>query len=277
VKRSRLIAVLRLAAAASVATLAASLVAHAVAPALAPLVAVAVALFVILAELGRLRASLEQHLMDIVADVTQLEPLLTLSARLVTRQPLPAMRGYAIAPDFALILTTLVADEKPELVVETGSGVSTLVIAYALEKLGRGRVVALDHDARYADRTRALIERHGLGAYAKVVNAPLEELDVGGERHRWYALSALDGLDGIDLVVDDGPPKYAGKMLRYASLPLFRTRLSARGIFVLDVVGDEEKVILERWKRELPEWSQEHLDTKKGNVIIRHRPAPGVL
>jgi putative aminopeptidase FrvX len=52
---------------------------------------------------------------------------------------------------------------------------------------------------------------------------------------------------------------------------MFRKRLSARGIFVLDVVGDEEKVILERWKRELPELSQEHLQTKKGNVIVRQR------
>src|SRR4029077_7618180 len=100
------------------------------------------------------------------------EPLLALRERLVTRRPLPAMRGFAIAPDFALLLTELIADERPELVVETGSGVSTLVIAYGLEKLGRGRVIALEHDAGYAAGTRAELERHGLSAYATVVHAP---------------------------------------------------------------------------------------------------------
>jgi hypothetical protein len=271
VTRSSLIAVLKLAMAASIAILALSLVAHAIVPWVAPLVAIAAVAFVLIAELGRVRASFERRIEEVQADVSQIEPLLSLTSRLVTRHPLPSMSGYAIAPDFALLLTTLVADEKPELVVETGSGVSTLVIAYALEKLGRGRVVAIDHDARYAEETRALVERHGLTAYAKVTHAPLEELVVGGERHVWYALSALEGLLGIDLVVDDGPPKYMGKMVRYASLPTFRKRLSARGIFVLDVVGDEERVILERWKRELPDLSQEHLRTKKGNVIVRQR------
>jgi predicted O-methyltransferase YrrM len=264
-------AVLKLATASSIATLAVALIAHAIAPQIAPLVTVAFVAFLVIVELGRLRRFLERRLEEVEADVSQMEPLLALTSRLVTRHPLPPMTGYAIAPDFALMLTTLIAEEKPELVVETGSGVSTLVIAYALEKLGRGRVVAIDHDARYAEKTRALVERHGLGAYAKVLHAPLQELDVGGERHVWYALAALEGLDGIDLVVDDGPPKYAGNMVRYASLPILRKRLSARGIFVLDFVGDEENVILERWKRELPEFSQEALQTKKGNVIVRQR------
>jgi predicted O-methyltransferase YrrM len=181
------------------------------------------------------------------------------------------MRGYAIAPDFALLLATLVADEKPRLVVETGSGVSTLVIAYALEQLGSGHVIALDHDPTFASKTRAEIDRHGLNAFATVVHAPLEPIDVDGERHLWYAVSAIDqhAPGEIDLVVDDGPPKYVGPRLRYASLPVFARRLSAQGIFVLDYVGDEERVMLERWRQRYPDFSQEHLDTKKGNVILR--------
>lgn len=45
----------------------------------------------------------------------------------------------------------MIADERPELIVDTGSGVSTLVAAYALQKLGRGKVVALEHDRAYAN------------------------------------------------------------------------------------------------------------------------------
>jgi len=240
-----------------------------VVPQIAGLVTLAAAVAVVVFEGSRVRASIDRRLDALEADVAQIEPLLALRDRLVTRRPLPAMRGFAIAPDFALLLTELVADERPELVVETGSGVSTLVIAYCLEKLGRGRVIALDHDAGYAAKTRAEIARHGLSAYATVVHAPLEPIEIDGERHRWYARAALAGLPPIDLVVDDGPPRYLGKMLRYASLPELATRLAPRGVFVLDVIADEERVILARWKQRLPEFHQQLLDTRKGNAILR--------
>lgn len=270
-QRAELIAAVRFALAAAAAVFAVSLAVYALAPWMAPLAAAAGAVLVVLLELGRLRATLARRLDALAADVAQAEPLVALNARLPTRRPLPPMRGYAIAPDFALLLATLVADEKPRLVVETGSGVSTLVIAYALEQLGRGRVIALDHDPTFAAKTRADIDRHGLGAFATVVDAPLEPIEVDGERHLWYAVSALDrhAPGEIDLVVDDGPPKYAGPMLRYASLPVLARRLSAQGLFVLDDVDDEERVILERWRKRYPDFSQEHLDTKKGNVILR--------
>jgi predicted O-methyltransferase YrrM len=182
------------------------------------------------------------------------------------------MRGYAIAPDFALLLSELVADERPELVVETGSGVSTLIIAYGLEKLGRGRVIALDHDANYAAATRAELARHGLLGHATVVHAPLESIEIDGERHRWYASSALAGLPPIDLVVDDGPPRYLGDGLRYAALPALAPRLSPRGVFVLDVIGEEERGNLARWRKRHPEFVQQRLDTRKGNAILRREP-----
>lgn len=257
--------------AASALTLALGLLAHAVLPSAAPLVAIAVATGVLLVELGRKQAALERRLDALDADVAQTEPLLALASRLPFRRPLPPMRGYAIAPDFALLLADVVLDEKPELVVETGSGVSTLVVAYALEKLGRGRVVALDHDAAYAEKTREEIARHGLERYASVVFAPLEPIEIDGETHRWHALPALDALalGPIDLVVDDGPPKYVGNMVRYASLFVFAKRFSPRGFMLLDVVGDEERAILERWRARFPEFLQTHLETKKGNVVLR--------
>lgn len=269
--RRELVKLLFTASAAVSVSLAVAFFAYVLSPPLAPVAIAASALFFLLVELGRARASIERRLEDIEGDVTQTEPLLALGARLAPRAPLPPMRGYAIAPDFALMLTNLVASEKPELVVETGSGVSTLVIAYALEKLGRGRVVALEHDARYAEKTRAEIELHGLSRFAEVVHAPLEPIDVGGETYVWYARSAIEGLTDVDLVVDDGPPKYLGKMLRYASLPMFAPRLSARGLFVLDAIGEEEPRVLARWRERFPQLDYERVPSKKGNAIFRAR------
>jgi hypothetical protein len=229
------------------------------------IVAVAAVVF----ELGRIRATVVRRLDELAADIAQVEPVVALAARLATRRPLPPMRGFAIAPDFALVLTELIADERPELVVETGSGVSTLVIAYGLEKLGRGKVIALEHDPRYAARTRAELERHGLAGYATVVDAPLEPLEIDGERYRWHARRALDGLPPIDLVVDDGPPRYLGDGLRYAALPEFAARMSPRGVYVLDVIGDEERANLARWRRRFPNLRHEIVASKKGHAILR--------
>jgi len=215
-----------------------------------------------------MRRTLARRFDELEADLAQMQPLLQLHGMLATRRPLPQMTGYAIAPDFGVMLAQIVADQRPEVIVETGSGVSTLILAYALEKLGRGRVIALEHDPAYARRTREELDRHGLAAYATVVDAPLEPVTVGGETHRWYALGALPA-GAIDLVVDDGPPRYAGTMLRYASLPILSKRMSRDGLFVLDVIGEEERAILERWQRELPELRHERLATKKGNVLIR--------
>ncbi|MDB4958534.1 MAG: hypothetical protein JWO36_6103 [Myxococcales bacterium] len=253
-------------------TLAIAGVASVVMPSATTVAAIVAAVTAIVFELSRVRVTIDRRLDELEADIAQTQPLIELGARLAPRRPLPPLRGYAIAPDFALLLTELVADERPRLVVETGSGASTLVIAYALEQLGGGHVIALEHDPAYARETRAEIARHGLTAYASVIDAPLEPIELGGKTYRWYSQQALDRIDGnIDLVVDDGPPRHAGTMLRYASLPVFAKRLSARGLFVLDVVGEEERTILERWRSELPMFDQQHLATKKGNVLIRRR------
>src|SRR3569623_568406 len=252
------------------ATLAVGVAAQLVVPRFALAIAIAAAVAMLAFELTRVAATFSRRCDEVAGDVAQTQPLLELARTLPMRLPLPPRREYASAPDSALLLAELVAREHPKLVVETGSGASTLVLAYALEKLGEGgRVVALDHDAAFAARTRELIAAHGLGAVASVVDAPLEPIEIRGEHHRWYATRALDGLGPIDLVFDDGPPRHVGPMLRYASLHVFAPRLAARGTFVLDVVGAEERDVLARWRRELPELHQALLATKKGNVLLR--------
>lgn len=257
---------------AGAATLAVGIAAQLVVPRFAAAIAIAAAVAVLAFELTRAVATSARRFDELAGDLAQTQPLLELARILPTRRPLPPLHEYAIAPDAALLLADLVARERPKLVVETGSGVSTLVLAYALEKLGEGgRVVALDHDPAFAASTRELIAAHGLDKLATVVDTPLEPIEIRGEQHRWYATRALAELGPIDLVFDDGPPRQVGPMLRYASLHVFADRLAPGGTYVLDVVGPEERAVLARWRRELPELHQELLATKKGNVVIRGR------
>jgi hypothetical protein len=225
------------------------------------------------AVVARQGSILAARLTDLEGAISQVEPIVALAKILDTRRSLPPMTEYAIAPDFALLLYELVSDLAPKTVVETGSGVSTLICAYALEKLGgEGRVLALDHDASFAEKTRETLALHGLSHRATVVHAPLEKMAVGGGSFLWYQPAALATVDAIDLVVDDGPPKYVGPMARYASLHVLAPKMRPSAPFVLDCVGKEEEEIVRRWCAELP-FDAEFLPTRKGNVIFRRRRA----
>ncbi|HVK89302.1 MAG TPA: class I SAM-dependent methyltransferase [Kofleriaceae bacterium] len=256
------------AARAGAATLAAGAFAYVLRPSIAPLCAVAGATGVLAFELSRVAKTLAYPLALLETDLGQAEALIALYATLGPRRALPPLRGYAISPDFALVLMQLIDDHRPELVVETGSGVSTLIMAYRLERLGRGTVIALDHDPVFAARTRSELERHGLTAYAKVLDAPLEPLALRGQTYRWHAQRAVADLRDIDLVVDDGPPRELGDWLRYASLPMLAPKLSARGMFVMNMLGAEERTILSRWQDEYPELHQQVFATRKGHAIL---------
>ena len=62
----------------------------------AVLAAVAAAVLVVLWELRRQRARMEERFADVVADVSGIQPLLQLGARLRPRRPLPPLKGYAM-------------------------------------------------------------------------------------------------------------------------------------------------------------------------------------
>jgi hypothetical protein len=64
----------------------------------------------------------------------------------------PLFGRWAAEGDFAgMIVREL--ERSPRLVVECGSGSTTVVIADKLRQSGSGRVVSLEHDALYLART----------------------------------------------------------------------------------------------------------------------------
>lgn len=77
----------------------------------------------------------------------QLQALLALERKLKLDDALPPMRGRAGSPDF-LVVAKHIDRAKPNVVLECGAGVSTLVCAKILQKLGNGRVFSIEHDAR---------------------------------------------------------------------------------------------------------------------------------
>ena len=121
----------------------------------------------------------------------QLEALQNLSAVLPANDVLPATRGWAASPDLLMVLVDLVITERPSLVVECGSGASTLWLALAMRRFGiDGRIIALffrSTDPVFGGKTRDLLARHDVRDLAEVRDAPLESFSLDGETYSWYA------------------------------------------------------------------------------------------
>jgi predicted O-methyltransferase YrrM len=201
----------------------------------------------------------------------QLEALQNLSVVLPANDVLPATRGWAASPDLLAVLVDLVVAERPSLVVECGSGASTLWLALAMRRFDiDGRIVALDHDPVFGGKTRDLLARHDVGDLAEVRDAPLESFSLDGETYSWYARRAWEDLTGIDLLFVDGPPATTGHLARYPALPLLSGSLSPVTTAVLDdlVVPDMQKV-LRLWLDAYPDFGSEILPLEKQAAVLR--------
>jgi predicted O-methyltransferase YrrM len=201
----------------------------------------------------------------------QVEAIQNLSAMLPTSDVLPPTRGWAASPDLLLVLVDQLIARRPALVVECGSGASTLWLALALRRFGiGGRIVALDHDPVYAAITRDFLARHGVSDVAEVRDAPLEELRLAGGTYSWYTRRAWKDLTGIDLLFVDGPPAATGAKARYPALPLLREALNPAATVVLDdlVVPDMQET-LRLWLDAYPEFGSELLPLEKQAALLR--------
>lgn len=210
-----------------------------------------------------------RHLYQQVEAAEQLRSLVALDA------PLPPSRGWAASPDLLLNLIKLVRRQRPTTIVECGSGLSTVWLAGALRAFGiHGGVIALEHERAFADETRRLIADHGLEQFAEVRFAPLVDLEASGRLQPWYASDAWSDLDGIDLLLVDGPPAATADMARFPALPLLFSRLSDRAQVVLDdLVRQEEKETLAKWLEIYPSFEAESLPLEKGCAVITRRDA----
>lgn len=199
-------------------------------------------------EQGR-QAEARREILATVQDQTrEVEALFQLFARVSPDEPMPPSGRWALAPTGLLNLYALVARYKPRLVVELGSGTSTVWLGHALAGRGDVRLVSVDHLAEFAGGTRLAVERHGLTGHVEVRHAPLTATRIGDEEFRWYDAAAFAGLDRIDLLLVDGPPGTTGREARYPAVPALHGRLAEGALVVLDDANrSDEKKIVQRW------------------------------
>jgi predicted O-methyltransferase YrrM len=179
-----------------------------------------------------------------------------------TRDALPTPDGWAGSPDLLWALAEQVHRQRPRIIVEFGSGLSTLVMARMLElDVIPGRLVSFDHNEGFAELTRRRLD--ALGQVAEVHAVPLEAAARWGYEGEWYATPDLP--DEIDLLVIDGPPAWLNEGSRGAAGPALFHRMAPGGIILLDDADrDGERANAERWRAEFPAIRFEMLPSHKG-------------
>lgn len=75
----------------------------------------------------------------------QLEALIALHNLIDFKAPAPSFRGWPISPDFALLLASKILQIKSKnpVLIECGSGASTIVSGLILKMQGGGKIISL--------------------------------------------------------------------------------------------------------------------------------------
>jgi predicted O-methyltransferase YrrM len=204
----------------------------------------------------------------------QTEALFSLFAQIPFRAPLPTMRAWAISPDFANLIVSEIRAQKPNTILELGSGISTIISGYCIERQGFGRIIAVDHDEEFAEQSRANIKEHGLENVVEIIYAPLKPLLLEGREWMWYDTSAFDAVHDIDLLTVDGPPQMYNptRRVRYPALPYLLPKLSENAYILMDDADrEDEKSIAEMWLRDYPVTLVRRWETERGTLLLKRK------
>lgn len=200
-----------------------------------------------------------------------------LRALIEPRAPMPLFGGFALAADTMHMVASRLGEIRPELIVECGSGSSSVWLGYLVERLGVGQVVSLEHDERYLEASRALVRAHGLEKVVQIRHAPLETwTDRAGADSPWYAPHAFQDLTNIGLLLVDGPPGFTGPQARYPAGPLLLPRCQSSAIVILDDTNrSDEESVSRRWLTEWPNLRQTVHGRSTADVFVLGPSDPG--
>jgi hypothetical protein len=142
-----------------------------------------------------------------------------------------------------------------KLIVEFGSGISTIVLAKLIQRLNLTdtRFISFDHDAGWVNICKGYIA--GSGSQTQIIHAPLT-MDGTVE---WYDKNIInDCLNAIsqkpDCIIVDGPPAWqkGKRKSRMPALDCMQPRLAGSySIFLDDVSRKGEQEIKQAWDNQL--------------------------
>jgi len=222
--------------------------------------------------LKQLESRINLHTTDTLFwNVNQIEASMYLQSFISPRIPLPNTRQGAASPDLLSIIFQKIILTDPKVIVEFGSGVSTLYMAQLLkERKMQGKIHSVDHSEEYFKIIEENVANTGLENEISLYYCPLKKLTINGKEWQWYDISKLT-VASIDLLIVDGPPGWLQEKMRYPAVPLLIDRLTD-GAFVIvdDYKRHDDAAMVKDWLAELPQLKLiAELNTEKGTAILQ--------
>jgi len=203
----------------------------------------------------------------------QLESMQSLYSIFKFNLPLPNTRKMAASPDFIKLIVDIILQKKPKLVLELGSGVSSIFIAKALEKNNEGRLLSIENDKDFALKTQNRIIQEKLNNYTQIITAPLVKQEIHHNDYLWYDINFVNNFnDKIDILIVDGPPRKTNKNARYPAIPLLKKYFSKDIIIIVDDGNrSDDKNSTMKWVKELKNINIKYIDSEKGTFILSYK------
>lgn len=162
--------------------------------------------------------------------------------------------GSSLRPYCLLYIINDILANNRESIIEFGAGVSTILLARLVRANSlKTRILAIDHDHHWTEKTRSRLQEEGLRECVDLVYAPLCATPMAVDGSAWYDEQLIEDSIGsrtFDLVLIDGPPaweKSKGKA-RYPALPFVHKRLRRdSAIYIDDAHRSGERSVMERW------------------------------
>ena len=172
----------------------------------------------------------------------------------------PWKRGWPASPDFILWQVELIEKNNYDLILEFGSGITSLYTAKTLAAIYKNKksekltkAVTFDHLEEFFLQTKDIISQAGLSDTIDIIHAPLKEYTApDGTAYQYYSCqetlailsSQYRSSDLRLLVIVDGPPGATNKNARYPAFPVVMQYFAPAHIdFLLDdyIRGDEKE------------------------------------
>jgi predicted O-methyltransferase YrrM len=162
---------------------------------------------------------------------------------------LPNLGSWKADTGLLTLLADHILEHRPKLVVEFGTGASTLILARALQVAGGGKLISFEQHADFVHATRDWLADYGLEADLRAV--PLGPPSDGWPG-LWYDHGPLP--TDIDLMLIDGPPWTIHPLTRGNAGSLFANIAPGGTVFLDDAARPGERLVAWRWKRDHPDF-----------------------
>ncbi|WP_409523344.1 hypothetical protein [Nitrincola sp. MINF-07-Sa-05] len=249
--------------------------------------------------------ALGQHVTRTAKNSTQqLEAFVSVQKYLVQDGVPLQLNGDDMQADLALQLTELINQQHYDLIIEFGSGTSTLLLAKAILKQQQDknqnhhlitrertvsdsydlpkRIICFEHDKRECKSFGELLQKEGLDHLVDLVFAPLTEVNHKGSEYLYYESKAklrqiaqvFENREAKLLILVNGPDTQQEQLDRFPVLPLLLKQLAAHQLDLLltNAQKNSNPALLQKWDEILEKrcltFHRKELASQKGALLL---------